>query len=171
MKKFVIAFIGVAVLVTGAAFVFAQTAATTDDKKVEGHRKFRRGGMRRGGHHHGMGMAFKALGLTEAQKAQSKEIMEASRAKLAPVFQAMKANRGKMLAATENGSFDEAAVTALANEHATLSAQMMVERARVKSQMFAILTDEQKAKLAEIKAKRGEGRKGHRAAKAEKVSE
>jgi len=170
MKKFVIGFIALAILATGALFVFGQTAAKVDGK--EHGKRFGKGGHHRGGGRGmGMGMAFKGLDLTDAQKTQAKEIAGASRTKLSSVFEAVKANRGKMQAATANGAFDEASVTALANEQAALSAQMIVERARVKSQMFAILTDEQKAKLAEMKAKRGERFKARKAMKAEKVSE
>ena len=46
----------------------------------------------------------------------------------------------------------EAAVTAAAHEQADLMAKSIVERERTKSQIFAILTDEQKAKLAAQKA-------------------
>lgn len=168
MKKIIIAILATALLATGAMFVFGQTATTTEGTKAERHGKMRKGGGHRRG---GKGFAFRALDLTDAQKAQMKEIRTASRAKLSPAREAMKANRSKMNAATANGAFDEAAVTAIAGEQATLSAQMIVERERVKSQMFAILTDAQKSKLAEMKAKRGEGRKARRAMKAEKVSE
>ena len=54
---------------------------------------------------------------------------------------------------TANGAFDEAAVSAIATEKGNLSAQMTVERARVKSQIFALLTVEQKTKATEMKSK------------------
>lgn len=170
MKKFLFALIALSLLVTSAVFVFGQTAPATGDKKVDGAKKVRKGGHhRRGGR--GKGFGFRGLELTEAQKAQVKEITTASRAKLAPVREALRANRQKMQAATANGTFDEAAVTAAAGEAASLRAQMTVERLKVRSQIFGILTDEQKAKLSEAKAKRGERRKARRGAKAEKVSE
>lgn len=126
----------------------------------------------RGGHHRGGGgMMLRGLDLTEEQKAKVKDLHEASRANLQSVRESLKANREKMEALTANGAFDEAQVTALANKQAALSAKMIVEHQRVKSQTFAILTDEQKTKLAEIKAKRAERRNERKAAKAEKVSE
>jgi protein CpxP len=143
MKKFIIAIIAVAVLSIGAMLAFAQTTDGGTDKKW---------GKRGGGHNRGGGMMFRGLDLTEDQKAQMKSIREASKATTAPLREAMKANRQKLAEATANGAFDEAQVTAIANEGASITAQMTVQRTKVKSQMFAILTDEQKAKAAEMKA-------------------
>lgn len=160
MKKVIIAVLALALLAAGVIFAVGQTA-TKGDKSWG----------RRGGHQRGAGMAFRSLGLTEDQKAKLKELRAASRTNIKPVREAMKANREKMRTLTANGAFDEGQVTALANERAGLQAKLIVERQRMRSQLFAILTDEQKAKLAEMKAKAGERRKTRRAAKAEKVSE
>lgn len=146
MKKATIAVLIVAVLGLAAIFVVAQ-----------------RGGF--GGKHGamggpGMGMPFRGLDLSDEQKAQVKQIMVASHEKLKPVFEALKANRDKLKEATKAGAFDEAAVTAIANEQGSLHAQMIVERQRTMSQIYAILTDEQKAKFAEIRDKGPDGFKG-----------
>ena len=75
------------------------------------------------GHPHGghMGYMFKALNLTDAQKAQVKSIMQASRTTNRPLMQQMAQNRLAMLTATSNGAFDQAKVTALANQQAQLA--------------------------------------------------
>ena len=162
MKKAIIAILALAVLAAGVMFAVGQ-------KGTEGrHGGF---GFGRRGHHGGMGMMFRGLDLTDEQKAKLKELHTASRTNLQPTFEALKANRQKMNELTANGAFDETQVTALANEQATLSAKLIVERQRAKSQFFSLLTDEQKAKLAEIKAKRGERFKARHADQAEKVSE
>ncbi len=142
MKKITIAIIALAVLGIGVIFAFAQ--------KTDGDHKGGRG-FGRGGHHRGGGFMFRGLDLTEEQKAQVKQIRDASKTKIQPIREALKANRQKMNELTANGAFDEGQVAALANEQATLGAQMTVERLRVRSQMFAILSDEQKAKAAQIK--------------------
>ncbi len=142
MKKIIVAILAVAVLSIGAMLAFAQTTDGGTDKKWG----------KRGGHHRGGGMMFRGLDLTDEQKAQMKSIREASKTTTAPLREAMKANRQKLTEATANGAFDEAAVTAIANEGAAITAQMTVQRTKLKSQMFAILTDEQKAKAAEMKA-------------------
>ena len=160
MKKALIAILALAVLAAGVIFAVGQTA--TEGGKDRG---------RHGRRHRGFGMAFKAIGLTEDQKAKLKEFRTANRTNIKPVREALKANREKMRTLTANGAFDEAQITALANERAGLQAKLIVERQRMRSQLFAVLTDEQEAKLADMKAKAGERRKARKAAKAEKVSE
>lgn len=161
MKKAIIAVLALVVIATGVMFAVGQRSA--DGKKG--------GWGKRGGHHRGMGMAFRGLDLTAEQKTKVKELHSANREGLKSIMESLKANHGKMETLTANGAFDEAQVTALANERASLSAKLIVERQRIKSQMFSILTDEQKAKLAEQKATRVERFKARKAVKAEKVSE
>ena len=139
MKKRNIVILAIGILVLGAAFVFAQKAI---------HKGF--GGRGFGGHP-GMGMALRGLDLTDAQKARVKEIMEANKANFQPIMQSLKENHKKLADLTANGGFDEAQVQALATEQGNLTAKMIVERERVKSQVFAILTDEQKAKAAQTR--------------------
>jgi protein CpxP len=100
------------------------------------------------GHGGPAAMMFRQLNLTDDQKAKVKEILEANKATIQPIREAMKANHEKLAAL--NGNFDEAQVSAIAKEQGDLTAQMIVARARVKSQIFAILTDEQKAKAAQL---------------------
>jgi periplasmic protein CpxP/Spy len=155
MKKIIIAILAMAVLATGVMFAVAQRS---DDGKKAGRGK-------RGGHHRGGGMMFRGLDLTDEQKAQVKQIREASRSKTQALRESSKANRQKLKDATANGAFDEAQITAIANENAAVSAQMTVERARVRSQVFAVLTAEQKAKAAEMKSQmkdRFKGKMKHR---------
>ena len=152
MKKTAIGIIVLAVLVFGAILVIAQKGGRGGDR-----------GFGPGGHGRG-GMMLRGLDLTDEQKTQAQQIREAAKTKLQPVFESLKANHEKMDAATANGAFDEAQVTALANEKASLQAQVFVENARERSQVFAILTDEQKAKAAEMRENmkgRFEGRRGH----------
>lgn len=154
MKKITVAIIAMVVLALGAVFVSAQKA------DGEGHGK--RGFGKRGGHHRGGGRMLRGLDLTDAQKAQVKQIMDASRTKTQSLREAMKANRKAMHDLTANGQFDEARVQAAANEQAAISAQLTVERARVKAQIHQILTPEQHAKAAEMKANMKERFKGKR---------
>src|SRR5271167_1056988 len=100
------------------------------------------------GHRHGghMGHMFKALNLTDAQKEQVKSIMQANRTSTRPLMQQMAQNRVAMLTATSGGAFDQAKVTALANQQAQLMAQMTVNRQSIRSQIYTqVLTPEQRA--------------------------
>lgn len=151
MKKYTIGFMVFALIAVSTVFTVAQKSG------VDGERRSKRGFGHRGHHRGGgFGRMTAKLNLTDAQKAQIKTIMETSKANTQPMREASKANRQKMNAVTENGQFDEATVTAIAQEKAGISAQMTVEKLRVKSQIFQVLTAEQKAQVAQMKDQRKE---------------
>jgi protein CpxP len=163
MKKFSIAIIAFVLLAVGTIFVFAQTSGD----QTEGKRGF---GKR--GHHRGGKMALRGLDLTEEQKTQIKQIRQASREKIKPLREQLKANRQKLQELSANGNFDEAQVTAIANSQAAVQAQLIVEKERVKSQTFQILTPEQRAKAEQLKQQRKErfkNRKNRRGAQTEQA--
>ncbi len=150
MKKLIIGLTVLALVAAGAIFIVAQNR-------------------HRGGRHFGMngdrihGRMFAELNLNDEQKAKVKQIMDASKEKASPLRESMKASRQKLADLTAAGTFDEAPVSAIAGEIGNMQAQMIVERERLRSQIFAILTDEQKAKAAEMKSKmkdRSKARKG-----------
>ncbi len=147
MKKLTAAILSIVLVAMGAMFIFAQDGAAQKDGKRGKRGHF--GKMKRGG---GMGMMFRGLDLTDEQKAQMKAIRQASRETMKPIREQMKANRQKLQTLSESGTFDEAQVQAIAAQQGALSAQMIVEKERVKSQIFNLLTPEQKAKAAEMKA-------------------
>ncbi len=151
MKKVIIGIIAVAVLATGAIFVVAQRAGQN------GHPGF--GSPRGGGHM--MGMALRGLDLTDEQKAKVKEITDAARGTVEPLMQQLKDNHKGLAALGTDGTFDQAKVEALANEQAGIMSKLIVEKERTKAQIFAILTDAQKAKAAEMRQKFEDNFKGH----------
>lgn len=114
-----------------------------------------------GGPHHGMGgpgggpgMGFwgRELNLTDAQKAQVKTIMQANHATMKPLMLQMEQNRAALLAATANGAYDAAKITALANQKAQLDAAMTVNREAVQHQIYTqVLTSEQQAKAEQLR--------------------
>jgi len=123
------------------------------------------GGFR--GRHRGMGPGkridrmAKKLGLTEAQKEQVKAILTSEREKAAPLKQQLAENREKIRQVIETTPFDEAAVRTLAESQKQTHVELVVSRARTKSQIFAILSPEQR-ELAKKLGPMGEGRHGHR---------
>lgn len=133
MKKFIIGFLVFALVAISTVFAIAQKGGDS----WKGKRAF--------GHRGGFGRMAEKLNLTDAQKTQIKEITDASRAKIKPLMETMRANHQKMNEATANGQFDEARVSAIAQEQAQISAQLIVEKERVKAQMFQVLTTEQQA--------------------------
>ena len=105
------------------------------------------------GHRHGhMGYLAKQLNLTDAQKAQVKTMMQTQRATMRPLMQQMAQNRLAMLNATASGAFDQAKVQTLANQQAQLMAQLAVQKASLRSQIYnQVLTADQKAKADQLR--------------------
>lgn len=149
MKKFIAVFIAIAMVTIGTIFVIAQ-------QSEGGKGKFKRSF----GHRGGFGRLVEKLNLSDAQKEQVKQIMETSKAKIQPLKENMKSIHQQMNAATADGQFDEAQVQALATQQANIMAQMIVEKERTKSQMFAILTPEQQAQAKQLKEQMKEKFKG-----------
>ncbi len=147
MKKIVIGTIAAVVIVAGAILVVAQ----------RGHKG--PGGFGRGGDHM-LGMMARGLGLTDEQKGKVKSIVEAGKAEAEPLVHQLRENRKNLNALGTDGSFDQAKTEALAAEQAGIMSKLIVERQKTKAQIFSILTDEQRAKAAEIKQKFGDRRKG-----------
>jgi protein CpxP len=116
------------------------------------------GGPRGGGPRDGLG-PLRDLNLTDEQKAQIQKIH-------ASFEESTRALREQMRTLHENGAdplstgvFDEAAVRAAAQARANVQVEMDVAHARMMSQVFAVLTPEQKTQLA---AKRQEFEQRHR---------
>jgi len=61
----------------------------------------------------------------------------------------------------ESATFDEAKVRALASQNTQLMTDLIVEKARIKNQLFQILTPEQKAKLAKFEERHATRFKNH----------
>ncbi|HKD92047.1 MAG TPA: Spy/CpxP family protein refolding chaperone [Terriglobales bacterium] len=132
MKKYII--IGAASLITLLAGVIGFAQA------------------KRAGHEHGVfGQRMaQQLGLSDAQQQQIKGILQAERPKMQPLMQELKQERQQMNSLTESGSFNEAAVRSAATKQAQTETDLAVERARVKSQIFAVLTPDQRTKAQEM---------------------
>ncbi len=176
MKKFTVTLLAIAVVALGTMFAFGQTTDTTTPNtdtvsKSAKHGKFgKRGkkgkrGMRGKGHG---GMSFKQLDLTDDQKAQMKAIREQSRESTKSLHEQMKANHEQLAQLTENGQFDKASIAAIASQQGQIHAQMIVAKQKVKSQMYNVLTSEQKSKLATLKAERKQKMQERKANRAEK---
>lgn len=87
------------------------------------------------------------LELTEAQKAQIKGILETERPKLQPLVVQTVASHKAIVETTKNGVFDEAQVQTLAAQQAQYLAALIVEKERVKTQIYQVLTPIQREKL------------------------
>jgi periplasmic protein CpxP/Spy len=118
-----------------------------------------RGGPRGGGG--GLGVLERDLNLTDAQKAQVKQIRDSFEESTKSLREQLFNAGGTPFDDLKDGAFDEAAVRAAAQARANLHVELEVAQARMMSQVYALLTAEQKAKLAERRQQFE--RRGHRA--------
>ncbi len=102
----------------------------------------------RHGHHHW----WKKLNLTDTQKKEMFSIWLDERAKMKPLVQKLKAGR-EQLSALPMGQFDETKVRAIAKGQADTRTELIVERRRMKSKMYGVLTQEQRAKFEQMREK------------------
>lgn len=117
------------------------------------------------GPHHFKGHFFEhmaeELDLTEGQKAQLKANREAAREAHKAQRQQMRELHRQLRAAIESGA-DQATLDSLGAELGRLQVAKMQQMHKQRQQFEAILTDEQKAKLEQLKAERKERRKERR---------
>ncbi|HWS99631.1 MAG TPA: Spy/CpxP family protein refolding chaperone [Pyrinomonadaceae bacterium] len=96
----------------------------------------------------GLGPIARGLNLTDAQKAEVKKITDAFEASTKSLRDQLEAQRPDGPPEfVKDGAFDEAAVRAAAQARANLHVELDVARARMMSQIFDVLTAEQKAQL------------------------
>ena len=132
-KFFIVTAIVLAVAAGLTATVYAQ----------DPHREF--------GHRHG-GMLQKMtreLNLTEAQQSQIKNILADESARTKPLREKLRQN-----AAAESmkvdGSFDDTQVRAFANNQAQIMRDLIIEKERTKSQIYSVLTPDQRQKSLQL---------------------
>lgn len=154
MKKLTVAILAISIVTLGAMFAFGQTE---EDKSIEKRRFSQRGKMHKRGGMRGNRL-FRHLELTDAQKEQMKAIREASRETTKGLRDSLREGRKQLREMGTNGVFDQGAVELVAAQQAEIHKQLIIERQKVKSQMFALLTPEQKTKLEEMKANFAERR-------------
>lgn len=110
------------------------------------------GGPGRGGPRGGaLGPLGRELNLTDAQKAQIKQIEDSFRDSTKSLHDQLFKLGGGPLDGLTDGAFDEAAVRSAAQARAAVQVELEVAHAKMMSQIYALLTADQKAKLAELK--------------------
>ena len=175
MKKFanfkMLALVSLSSILLVASVAFAQTAGTTqgDQNKARGEWRGRgRGEGRKGDHRGGFmgGGMFEKLNLTDAQKASMKQIRESFGERTKSLREQLRAKRQQLHQANEGGTFNEALATQNLTESAGLQAKLMGEEFKLRQEMLAVLTPEQKTQLEQMrqqfKGGRGRGGRGER---------
>lgn len=142
--KFIAGSLAVALLLTVAAV--SETAAR--------HGRWGHGNEMFGGP--GFGFMARNLDLTDAQKDQARQIMSSKKAEFKALMQQMRQNRMQERQLIEAENFDQAQAQTLAAQQAQTMTQMGVERMRIESQLYQILTPDQKTKLNTMLDKRAQ---------------
>jgi protein CpxP len=146
-RRFTLAAAGL--LVAGAAVVSAQQGppmGPPDGRPGWGQRAMRGGPLAR------LGVAMRQLDLTEEQRVQVKAIMESHRAEMKALGERRWELRKAVEAAISADTVDPAAIRNAHTELAQAMADGAVLRATIRHEVMQILTPEQKAKAAELKA-------------------
>jgi protein CpxP len=107
----------------------------------------------RGGPGDMIGHFARELNLTDAQQAQIKQLMDAFHEKNKALFEQNFKAEGDGPFEGLSDTFDEAAVRAAAQSRAAAHVELEVAHAKLMSQIYAVLTADQKAKVAELKAR------------------
>ena len=142
------------ILLVAVALVLALTAAVGISQTMK--RAHMHGdGMYGGGMFEGHMLHFFTdyLDLTDAQQAQVKDILAKEKPAIKSLMQQMAQGHQQIRELTMAGIFDEAKVRALATQQAQNMTEMIVQKARIESEMIQVLTPEQKTKLNEFMAK------------------
>jgi periplasmic protein CpxP/Spy len=125
-----------------AALAFGQTAV-----KPTGF------GQRGGDFGNMLGRMGDYLDLTDAQRTQMKAILSKEKPTMQPLIQQLAQGHQQMRQLEEASSFDENQVRALATQQSQTLTELMVQKARIKSELVQVLTPDQKTKLAAFEAK------------------
>lgn len=100
------------------------------------------------------------LNLTDAQKAQVKQLEDSFRDSTKSLSEKMRSLHEAEMSSLMSGAFDEAAVRAAAQERAAVQVELDVAHAKLMSQIMGVLTPEQKAKLAQMHKQMGQHHPG-----------
>ena len=101
------------------------------------------------------------LNLNEAQQAQAKDILAKEKPTLDSLSQQMKQGHEALKQLETSGTFDEAKVRAVASQQSQTMTDLIVEKARIHSALFQILTPDQKTKMTQLMDKHGHGGMRH----------
>jgi periplasmic protein CpxP/Spy len=109
----------------------------------------------------GFGLPLHQLNLTDEQRAQIKAIFQNEKGNMKPLMQQEMAAHQQFMQLITSGSFDQAKANTIATQEAQTHAQIQVEHAKIGAQIYQLLNSEQKAKVADIMAKRQQRMQEH----------
>ena len=141
-----------------ALLLVAGVAVSQTVAKAAHHHGFG-GGM--GPEGHMLGMMTDYLGLTDAQQAQAKQILQGQKSTIHPLMQQLHQSELQMQQLITSGNFDEAKAREIASQEAQTRTELAVQRAKVHAQIFSLLTADQKAKAVDFMNRREQRMQKH----------
>ncbi len=113
------------------------------------------GGPHGGGMFGGGDMEFFAdyLDLTSAQQTQMKDTLAKEKTALKPLMEQEFQGHQQMMQLIQSGSFDEAKAQQIASQGSANHIQLEVQKARIHSELYQMLTPDQKTKMNQFLAK------------------
>ena len=112
------------------------------------------GGRRGGPDGAGLGLPIRELNLTDAQKTQLQEIRGRHRDEMQSAMNKLESARRAQQAAIEKVPADEAQITSLTQDLTQAEVDVAIQRARVNTEMWSVLTPEQRAQVTKLRAER-----------------
>jgi Spy/CpxP family protein refolding chaperone len=94
----------------------------------------------------------KELNLTEEQQSQVKSILDGERSRTKPLMEQLRQNEQAQNQQNlkTGGSFDDLQVRAFANNQAQIMRDLIIEKQRTKSQIYSVLTPDQRQKALQL---------------------
>jgi periplasmic protein CpxP/Spy len=114
-------------------------------------------------HHHGMGFLYSKLGLTDAQKASIKTIMQTNGPQMKSLHQQMQSNSLKLQQTQPNDPNYSNVVSQTASSNAAVHQQMDTLKGTIRQEIFAKLTPAQQTQLQTLEAQMAARRAAHAA--------
>jgi periplasmic protein CpxP/Spy len=105
-------------------------------------------------HHHGEAAMFRELGLTDAQRASMKSILDAAKPGMKDLHEKLRANFKLLQQSTPDDKNYAQLEGRISKENGDLTAKLMLARSKIFAQCYAVLEPIQKTRLAEVRAKR-----------------
>lgn len=133
------------VTVALVTLVLGSLAVSQTVKRMHGHGR---------GHGDMFGFFSDYLDLSDAQKAQAKDILAKEKPTLKPLMQQLGQSRKQLTQLQQSATFDEAQVRAVAAQQSQTMTELTVQKARIYSELYQILTPEQKDKLKKFQERR-----------------
>lgn len=109
----------------------------------------------------GLGLPLHELNLTDAQHAQIKQIFQTEKPNIKPLMQQEMQAHQLMIQLVTGGNFDQTKAVAIAAQESQTHMQIEVEHAKIASQIYQLLSSDQKAKVADMITKHQERMQEH----------